>query len=92
MAKKQATGKLSPGTRVRVKPGVTIPEFPDVSCAGWTGTVAELVGKKTEPKYIVEWDEATLRQMPPSYVKECERRNLFYRMACLGGEDLEPAE
>ena len=91
MAKKQASGNPSPGTRVRVKPGVSVPEFPDVVCDGWTGTVVELVGKKADAKCVVEWDEETVQRMPRSYVDECEKQNLFYRMACLPGGDLEPA-
>ena len=91
MAKKQSAGNLSPGTTVRVKPGVSVPEFPAVSCAGWSGTVVECVGTKTAPKYVIEWDEATVEQMPRSYIEQCESQNLFYRMACLSSEDLEPA-
>lgn len=91
MAKKQSADNLAPGARVQVRPGVSVPEFPDVSCAGWTGVVVELVGKKADAKCVVEWDEATVAQMPRAYVEDCEKQNLFYRMACLARDELEPA-
>ena len=43
MAKKKSAGGLDEGTRVRVKPNVASPEFPEVSLAGWTGAVMEVV-------------------------------------------------
>ena len=91
MAKKQSTGNFSPGTPVRVKPGVSVPEFPAVSCAGWSGIVVERVGSKSAAKYVIEWDDPTVDRMPRSYVEQCESQNLFYRMACLSAEELEPA-
>ena len=89
MAKKKAADNLAPGARVQVRPGVSVPEFPDVSCAGWTGVVVELVGKKADAKCVIEWDETTVAQMPGAYVEQCEKQNLFYRMACLPRDDLE---
>ena len=58
MAANRSTGKIPVGTPIVVKPGVASPDFPDVSFAGWTGVVAEHAGKKTAPRYIVEWDAA----------------------------------
>ena len=89
MAKKRATGGIDEGARIRVRPGVVSPEFPDVSLAGWTGTVAETSGKPPAVKVFVEWDQTTLAGMPPSYVEQCEAQNLYHRMACLGEGDLE---
>ena len=47
MAKKKAVGKFAVGAKVRVKPGVVSPEFPDFQIAGWSGTVAEATGKES---------------------------------------------
>lgn len=91
MAKKKATGELQEGTRVRVKPGVVSPDFPDVSFGGWTGQVAEVSGKPPAQKFIVEWDGSTISAMPGDYVSRCEAQMLFHAMACLRSEDLEPA-
>ena len=94
MAKKKSAGsqKLSPGQKIRIKPGVTAPEFPEVSCAGWTGAVIDVIGKKTDPQYVVEWDEATLDKMPQSYKDQCEERNLTYSLSCFSLPDMETLE
>ena len=90
MAKKKATGGLDEGARVRVKPGVVSPDFPDVSFAGWTGSVVEVSGKPPARKFIVEWDSTTTQAIPADYVSRCEAQMLFHAMACLGQDDLEP--
>ena len=89
MAKKKSAGGLGEGTRIRVKPNVPSPEFPEVSFGGWTGTVMEVSGKPPAQKFIVEWDGATLAAMPPDYVARCEAQMLYHVMACLGGDDIE---
>ncbi len=89
MAKKKASGGPAPGTPIRVRAGVQSPEFPDVSLAGWTGTIVEVTGKPPSTKYILEWDAETLSQMPPEYVSRCEAQQLFYSMACLSADDVE---
>lgn len=88
MAKKKATGGLE-GSRVKVKPGVNSPEFPEISLAGWTGSVVETTGKPPEQKVIIEWDAATLAAMPADYVSKCESEQLYYMMASLGSGDVE---
>jgi hypothetical protein len=91
MAKKKASDELAAGARVRVKEGTTVPEFPEVSCAGWTGTVVEASGKKPNTKYVIEWDDATIAALPESYLKTCEAQGRFDRRACLDGGSIEPA-
>ncbi len=91
MAKKKAVGGLEAGTRIRVKAGVPSPEFPEVSLAGWTGSVVETSGKPPAVKVILEWDPETLAAMPKDYVARCEAQQLYYSMACLGLDDVEPA-
>jgi hypothetical protein len=94
MAKKKSakTSKLAPGQAIRIKPGVRAPEFPDVSCDGWTGVIMELTGKRTEPQYVVEWDQNTLAMMPQSYKDQCEERNLTYSFSCFPADDMEALE
>jgi hypothetical protein len=89
MTKKQTTGKLSVGTRIRVKPGSSAPEFPDISIADWTGTITEIKKKKSGLQYMVEWDEATLTKMPDAYRQRCEEQRLYYLMACLNEDVIE---
>lgn len=92
MAKKKAKNKFSAGTRIRVKEGISSPEFPEISINGWTGTITEIAGKKSQPKYMIEWDEPTLEKMPPEYLEKCEQDKLYHKMACLGGEEIESLE
>lgn len=90
MPKKKAARKLSIGTRVRVKPDVCVPEFPDVICGGWTGAVESVIGKsKPDPRYVIAWDDETLARLPDDYERRCEENGLFYRMACLGRADID---
>jgi hypothetical protein len=91
MAKKKAAGGWEEGTRIRVKAGVASSEFPDVSIAGWSGSVVETSGKPPALKLIVEWDDVTLNAMPADYVSRCEAQQLFYRMAYLDAADVETA-
>jgi hypothetical protein len=92
MATKQATAKLPIGTSIVVCDGVDSPDFSDVSFAGWAGTIVELSGKKSDPKYIIEWDDATYEAMPASYRSRCEEQHLFDRMAYVTRPDIEPAD
>ena len=88
MAKKKAMGGLE-GSRIRVKPGIQSPEFPEISLAGWAGTVAEVSGKPPSQKVVLEWDAATLAAMPADYLEKCESQQLYHIMACLNADDVE---
>ena len=90
MAKKKSSGGLE-GSRIRVKPNVNSPEFPEISLAGWMGTVVETSGKPPDQKVIIEWDAATIAAMPKDYVSKCESGQLYYVMASLGLDDVEIA-
>jgi hypothetical protein len=88
MAKKTSIGKFPVGAKVRVKPGVMSPEFSDFPLSGWQGMVSE-ASKKPPITYVIEWDEATLAQMPREYVDRCEAGGLYYKMIYLTEDDLE---
>lgn len=94
MAKKKSakSRSLAPGQAIRIKPGICAPEFPEVSCTGWTGVIMEMLGKKTNPQYVVEWDQLTLDNMPQSYKEECEERGLTYSFSCFSADDMELRE
>jgi hypothetical protein len=89
MAKKKPAGLFPVGGRVRVKDGVNSPEYPDISFAGWTGTVQEVSGKPPNLSYVIEWSPDTLRQIPADYKARCERDNLFHLYALLPEDQLE---
>ena len=86
-----STGKLTIGSRVRVRDGVVSPDFSDVSFAGWTATIMEFNGKKPNQKFIIEFDDAVIAAMPTNYLQRCEEQRLLYTMACLEADQLEAA-
>ncbi len=88
-APKQA--KLAAGSRITIKPGVTIPEFPDVDAGGWSGMVVETKGKGADMKCIVEWDDQTVGLIPQSYKDHCEKTGLYFMMACFPLSEIDPA-
>ncbi len=89
MSKTKLADAIPVGTIIRVKDGVISPEFPDVSYAGWAGSVVELTGKKSSRKYVIEWDDQTIDDMPTGYRDLCEESSLFYRMACFDAKQIE---
>ncbi|MCA9041071.1 MAG: hypothetical protein KDA65_12035 [Planctomycetaceae bacterium] len=91
MAGKTLT-KLTTGTKIRIKEGTALPEFPEITCGGWTGEVMDQIGKKTNPRYVIQWDDATVEQFDDNYISQCESKNLYHLMACFEPEDLETVE
>ncbi len=90
MAKKKAA-RSGPGvgTKIRVREGITMPEFPSVNCSGWTGEIVDTAGGKENPQFVIEWDSETKSRLPQSYIDDCEKKQLLFTMACLPGETLE---
>ncbi|MEX0726281.1 MAG: hypothetical protein WEB58_11890 [Planctomycetaceae bacterium] len=86
------SAKIGVGARIRVKPGTMLPEFPDIICAGWSGIIREAAGKKQGLKYTVEWDAATIQQMPADYLQKCEQLRFLHEMACFPADQLETCE
>jgi len=83
------SAKPAPGQRVKVTEGVAMPEFPDLSIAGWTGSVLETSGTGGKMKVILEWDAETQEKLPESYRAHCESQGLVSTMACLPAAELE---
>src|SRR5690606_9562813 len=69
---KNGASKVTSGTGVRVKEGVSLPEFPGISIAGWTGEVLETKGRGAAVQYIIQWDDRTVASMPADYRAHCE--------------------
>ena len=88
----EKTTKLASGAKIRIKPGVKIPEVPEVCADEWTGTIVEVKGRAANLQYIIEWDDATEARMPPDFISECEQSGLFYKMACLPHTFVEAAD
>src|SRR4051812_19450565 len=81
--------RFEPGAKVRVKRGVTDPDFPDIPLGGWAGTVKEVEQAEGEPTYLIKWDGRTLKGIHPVYRKRCERDGLEFETTGLSQEDLE---
>ena len=75
---------------MRVKPGTTDPDFPDIPLGGWAGTIREVDQRSTPPTYLIEWNKHTLDHMHPVYRKRCERDGLGLESMWLGEDDIEP--
>jgi hypothetical protein len=84
--------RFDPGAKVRVKPGVRDPDFPDIPLGGWSGTVQEVHQFQGTTTYLIAWDERTLGRIHPVYRNRCERDGLDHQTMGLGEEDIEPDE
>jgi hypothetical protein len=82
--------RFEPGSKVRVKYGVTDPDFPDIPLGGWAGTVKEVEQWDDQVTYDIEWDQRTLDAMHPVYRKRCERDGLDPKSMGLDQDDIEP--
>jgi hypothetical protein len=81
---------FSVGNAVRVKPGTTDPDFPDIPLGGWAGTIVEVNERSNPPMYAVEWNRQTLDQMHPVFRIRCERDDLDFESMNLLETDLVP--
>lgn len=82
--------RFAAGAQVRVKPGTTDPDFPDIPLSGWAGAIREVDQRSYPPTYLIEWDRHTLDHMHPVYRKRCERDGLELERMWLGEDDIEP--
>ncbi len=85
-----SAGPFAVGSAVRVKPGVTDPDFPDRALGGWSGTVRELDAAESPPLCLVGWDRRTLDGIDPEHRRRCERDGLDYGSMWLAADALEP--
>jgi hypothetical protein len=87
--KSRAPARFMAGAQVRVRPGTTDPDFPDIPLGGWAGTVREVDPRSASPTYLVLWNRHTLEHMHPVYRKRCERDGLELDSMWLGEADIE---
>lgn len=86
---RKASPKFAVGTSVRVRIGVTDPDFPDIPLGGWVGKITEVEEGKTT-LFLIRWSQETLKNMHPVYRKRCDRDGLDFKQMWLGEDDLEP--
>jgi hypothetical protein len=80
--------RFAVGDAVRVRSGVTDPDFPDIPLGGWAGRITE-VEESEPPLCLIRWSQETLKQMHPVYRKRCDRDGLGVEEMWLGQDDLE---
>ena len=89
MSKAKSRPMFSAGDAVRVKPGVTDPDIPDIPFGGWAGAISEV--EDDDPRsYLIALNERTLKSIHPIYRKRCERDGLEAEQVWMLEEDLEP--
>ena len=81
--------RYEPRAKVRVKHGVTVPDFDDIPLGGWTGTITMVEQVLDRIDYEIEWDRRTLDAMNPVYRKRCDRDDLDVETMWLAEEDIE---
>jgi hypothetical protein len=88
--KLRTPARFATGAQVRVKPGTTDPDFPDIPLGGWAGTIQEVDARSAPPTYLIEWNQQTLDKMHPVYRRRCERDGLGLESMWLAEDDIEP--
>jgi hypothetical protein len=77
------------GDEVRVKPGVSDPDFPDMPLSGWTGTITEIIEHEGQINCVFKLNDRTLKSLHPIYRKRCERDGLDFETMGLGEDEIE---
>jgi hypothetical protein len=77
------------GDKIRVKSGVSDPDFPDMPLGGWTGTVVEITEHKRRIDCVFRLDDRNLPSLHPIYRSRCERDGLDCETMSLSEDDLE---
>ena len=89
MSKTKSPSMFSVGDAVRVKPGVTDPDFADIPFGGWAGTILEV--EEGDPRtYHIQLNARTLKSVHPIYHQRCERDGLEADHVWMPEADLEP--
>lgn len=89
MSKNKAPTAFQVGDAVRVKSGITDPDYPEFPIGGWTGIVSQ-IAQKARSTCLIDLDGRTLDNLHPVYLKRCKRDGLVYEQVWLLQEDLEP--
>ena len=77
-SKPQAPARFTLGNAVRVRSGVTDPDFADIPLGGWAGKTTEVENSL----YFIRWSQETLKNMHPVYRNRCERAKHLLQASC----------
>lgn len=74
---------------VAVKPGTKDPDFDNLEISGWQGRITEVDTSNPDDVLIdIEWDAATLKNMPTAFLKACFRDGYDHGNMTLGISDV----
>lgn len=83
---------IKPGDSVKVKEGIRCPDQEDLCLEGWQGRVFEIEKDEDGSVLIgIKWDSVTLKNMPASFIDQCEDEGTDYAVIYLALEEVEPA-
>ena len=82
--KGSARTRFKVGDKIRVKPGVKDPDFPDMPLGGWAGTVTEIIEHEGQVNCVFKLDERTLASIHPILKRRSEIDGLDYEFMGLG--------
>jgi hypothetical protein len=77
------------GDKVRVRPGVNDPDFPDMPLGGWSGTITEIIEHEGQVNCVFKLDGRTLASLHPIFKRRSEIDGLDFEFMGLGQEDIE---
>jgi len=78
------------GDTVRVRTGISDPDFPGNPLDGWVGRIVERDDTPVPVQYLVQWDEKTLVRMWPDCRESCELEGFAFDRMWLLEDDLAP--
>ncbi|HBO46445.1 MAG TPA: hypothetical protein DD670_21460 [Planctomycetaceae bacterium] len=82
---------FSVGDVVRVKTGVSDPDFPNNDLDGWVGKIVERIETPATVQYLVQWSERTLSRFSSEFRESCEIDDFAIDLMWLLEEDLDAA-
>ncbi len=84
--------KFSVGDSVMVKEGTFDPDYGN-EMSGWQGRIYAIDDSNgDDPLISIEWDSITLKNIPRSVIKDCEKDGLIWSSMDLSASELEPAK
>jgi hypothetical protein len=76
---------MKKGDFVRIKDGISDPDFKGKDLSGYTGYVDSI----TDDSYVeIIWDADTLAKFDDHFIELCEKRNLDYKRMVLGVDEI----
>ncbi len=89
MPKTKTIPRFNVDDKVRVRSGVSDPDYDDLTIGGWAGTIVE-AQNGTALTLLVRWSKQTLKGQSSVYRKRCERDGFDSNEMWLVEDDLEP--